>query len=104
MKRILLIGAMLAVLTLVPMTVAAEGCCDCEGCCRELCCADQTYWFKVSYFERVPTGYFNRGVEMTTGVWEHEYVEAHDRDEAAELLGFEAGHGCIISRAIGYEG
>lgn len=105
MKRILLIGVMLAVLVLtIPVGVAATDCCECEGCCKELCCAEQTYWFKISYFERVATGYFFHGIEMTSGNWTYQYVEAPDRNEAAEMLGFEAGYGCVISRAIGYKG
>ena len=108
MKRLLLIGALLAVLVMsfLPVLVTAEGCCDYEvgSCCWEQCCANQTYWFRVSYFERVSTSYFNRGVEMTTGVWTHQYVEAHDREAAAAQLGFIPGYGCIINRAIGYGG
>ena len=107
MKRLVMIGAMLAVLTLaLPVTVAAESCCDYEVgcCCWEACCAERVVWYEVSFYERVSTGLFFRGVEMTSGVWTHKYVEAHDRNEAAEMLGKEAGYGCFVSRAIGYEG
>lgn len=108
MKKLLIVGAVLAIgcLSLMPMVATAEGCCDYEvgSPCWERCCAEQTYWFKVSYFERVSTGYFFHGIEMTRGEWTSKFVEAHDRDEAAEMLGFEAGHGCVISRAIGYGG
>ena len=104
MKRLLLIGALLAVLvlTLIPVTIAADSCCDYEvgSCCWKQCCAEQTYWYEVSHFERVPTGLFSRGVEMTSGVWVSKYVEAHDHNEAAELLGMEASYGCIVRRAF----
>ena len=104
MKKLLIMGALVVVMIGTTLPMVAEDCCEYEGACREVCCAEQTYWFEVSYFERVPTGYFFHGVEMTSGVWTHKYVEAHDRNEAAEMLGKEAGYGCFVSRAIGYEG
>ena len=106
--RKLLLGALLAAMLLasMPMVVAAESCCDYEvGCCcwRE-CCEKQVYWFSVSYFERVESGFYTPwGTPMYTGVWTTKYVQARNAEKAAEMLGFRAGRGCAVGRVLNYE-
>jgi len=102
MRKLLFIGVLLAVLVMTPITVSADDCCDYEAgcCCWERCCAERTAWYMVSYSERVSSGYFFQGVEMTTSVWTHQLVEAHDYAEAADLLGLRAGYNCFVSRVI----
>jgi hypothetical protein len=95
MKKLL--GILIAIaLLLVPAVVAAESCCDVCPCDLEACCEAQTNWYAVSYFQKVPTGIFWHGVEMVSSVWTTEMVEAHNRFEAAELLGLRAGYDCFV--------
>ena len=103
MKKLLIGLAVVIVLTLIPMTVTAypewEDCCQYEGCCRALCCAEQTFDFKVRYFEKVESGFFFAGRPMYKGVWTTIIVEdMHDRDEVAESLGLRAGYNCWITK------
>ena len=102
MKRILFIGVLVGVLALMVPTVVAADCCDyeVESCCWRQCCAEITRWYRVSYFERVPTGYFYHGVEMTRGVWTYQYVEARNRVAAVD--GFDRS--CFVSTVINYKG
>lgn len=107
MKKVL-IGLLVAlVFTLVlPTAIQADTpCCDYEvgSCCWRMCCAKQVYWYSVSYFEKVESGFYtNWGTPMYTGVWTVKYVEAHNSREAAELLGLRAGYSCFVARVLDY--
>ncbi len=106
MRKFLALGLALAILliTLLPVPVSAQptDCCQysIDTCCREMCCAEVTYWFKVSYFERV----WLPEIQMWSHTWVSQYIEAHDSKVAAELLGLEAGYNCFVVRAISYHG
>ena len=100
-------GVVLALLLLLtPMVVGADTCCDYEeGCCWRQCCAEQVYWYRVSYFEKVESGFFtNWGAPMYVGIWTHEYVQARNSEKAAESLGMKAGYSCFVTRVLNYEG
>ena len=104
----LLVVLAIALAMLVPTALTgatSEDCCDFPvgSCCWQACCDAQTFWFEVSYLDKVPTGYFWHGVEMVAGVWTTEYVEAHDADEAAETIGLRAGYDCWVTKAPGYD-
>ena len=101
MKKILIGIVALAMLMamLIPSAVAAqENCCEYKvgDCCWKMCCAEQTRVYRVGYFEKVPTGIFWHGVEMVAGKWVTTEVEAHNGDEAAEILGLRAGYDCFV--------
>lgn len=106
MKKLIIMGTLLAVLilSLLPTAVGAwdfsQGCCQYTDCCRELCCANITYWYKVSYFERI----WNTDINMWSHKWVFQYIKAHNSKAAAKLLGLEAGYNCFVVRAIGYHG
>ncbi len=75
----------------------SQGCCQYEGCCRELCCELFTKPYAVSYLERVETGLFTPwGTPMYTSKLVTVYVEARNRQEAAELLGLKAGYSAFV--------
>ena len=108
MKKLLL-ATLLAILVMatMPVVAGARDCCEYEVgcCCWRDCCAEQTFWYKVSYFERVESGFYTPwGTPMYKGVWTFEYVEAHDSEASAEALGMRAGYDCFVSRALGYVG
>ena len=109
MKKLVVILAILGIIaafavSLTPLTVGAqcptewESCCEypADSCCRDMCCAEITQWYRVSYFERVEVGTF-QGKPCYAGVWTTVEVEAHDRDEAAEMLGLRRGFDCLVS-------
>ena len=102
MRKVLmaLVALGLLMACLIPTVVAAENCCDYTvgDCCWEACCANQTNQYRVSYLEKVPTGIYFQGVECVAGVWTTEIVEAHDAEEAAEMLGLRAGYDCFVGR------
>jgi len=110
MKKILkgLIALGIVIGMLIPSAVAADcpdewgNCCEYEGCCRTLCCANQTFDYKIRYFEKVESGYFTPwGTPMYKGVWTTVIVEdVHDRDEAAESLGLRAGYDCWVTKVF----
>ena len=101
-----ILGVLLGVLLLLtPMVVGAESCCDYESCCWRMCCEGEVYWYRVSYFEKVESGFYtNWGAPMYAGVWTHEYVEARNSEKAAESLGMRAGYSCFVARVLSYEG
>lgn len=105
MKRLILIGVIVAVLIGFPMTVAADDCCDYPvgSCCWRRCCEEVTYWWKVSYFEDVWLWFPEWGIGYWAHEWVSEYVEARDRNAAARQLGFKSVRGCSISH-VGYRG
>ena len=103
----ILAGVAVVIAMLVPTAAGAWGdCSEYEGCCRQMCCDEVVYQYRVSYFERVGTGIFFRGVEMTTGVWTTEIVEVRAGDArtagmspsefAADQLGRKAGYDCFV--------
>jgi hypothetical protein len=106
MKKLLIGLAVVIILTLIPMTVTAypeewEDCCsyDYGCCCRELCCANQTFDFQVKYKEPVYLYYEQWGFGYWSSVWTTIIVEdMHDRDEVAESLGMRAGYDCWITK------
>jgi len=103
MKKRLIAGLValgILIASVIPTGVSADSCCDYEGdsCCWRMCCAEQTNDYRVSYLKKVPTGYFFRGMECVAGVWTTEIVEAHNAEEAAEMLGFRAGYDCFVGR------
>ena len=108
MKKLLVILAVVGVLvaSLIPSVVGAwYSCCEyeCGSCCWELCCENFTQWYRVSYFEKVESGFYTPwGTPMYKGVWTVKYVEAHDSEEAAQLLGLRAGYNCFVGCAVGY--
>ena len=104
MKKLILLVTLFAILLLmVPTMVAGQDCCELLGCCRDQCCAEITQWYRVSYSERVESGYFTPwGTPMYMGIWTIVYVLAHDSEEAAESLGLRAGYSCWVGRAVGY--
>ena len=85
--------------------VSEVDCCQygIDNCCWAICCAEQTNWYRVSFFE--PVYVYN--AEWDIGYWSSEWVtvmiEAHNGDEAAEILGFRAGYDCMVGCAIGYD-
>ena len=103
MKKILValtLALLLAVL--LPTTIQAASP-DCYSCC----CEGISYWFKVSYFEKV----WNEDIGMWSHQWVTEYVEVFAEnpkvalsDRAAKTLGLKAGYNCFVTRAIGYQG
>lgn len=102
MKRILVLAAIMAILVLaiMPTPILADGCCEKyppESCCRQMCCDARLAWYRVSYLERVSSGYFNQGIEMTASIWTYQYVQAHDHKAAAIQIGMTAGHGCFVN-------
>ena len=107
MKKLLVILVVVAVLvaSLIPSVAGAwYRCCEyeCESCCWELCCENFTQWYRVSYKQPV----FKWFDEWGFGLWTTEYVtkhvEAHDSEEAAQLLGLRAGYNCFVGCAVGY--
>jgi len=108
MKKVIkgLITLVVAIGMLIPSVVAADcpdewgNCCEYEGCCRALCCANQTFDYKIRYFEKVEVGMF-QGKPCYAGVWTTVIVEdAHNRDGAAESLGLRAGYSCWVTRVF----
>jgi len=108
MKNIIkgLIALGIVIGMLIPsMTVAAcpdewGNCCEYEDCCRTLCCANQTFDYKIRYFEKVEVGMF-QGKPCYAGVWTTAIVEdVHDEDEAAESLGLRAGYDCWVTKVF----
>ena len=87
--------------TLFPSAVGAqcpsewENCCEYTGCCRDMCCAQITRNYTVSYFEQVAVGTF-QGKPCFAGIWKTVEVEAHNRNEAAELLGLRSSFDCFV--------
>jgi len=102
-KGLIALGCVIGLL--IPSVVAAspnEDCCqypvDC--CCRDACCANQTFDYKIRYFEKVEVGMF-QGKPCYAGVWTTVIVEdVHDEDEAAESLGLRAGYSCWVTRVF----
>ena len=95
MKKLIVIGAVLALLAiLIAVPVAAR-------CCVEYC-NNLTFDFQVKYFERVESGFFTPwGTPMYMGVWTTVIVEdVHNADEAAESLGLREGYNCWISKVF----
>ena len=102
--RIVAFALMIVLLAvfIIPGAVAAD-CCQYEigSCCWRLCCAEVTYTYRVSYHERVESGYYtNWGTPMYHSVLRHEYVEAHNSREAAAMLGKRAGYSAFVSRVL----
>lgn len=95
MKKLLMVLVALAMLmaVLLPTVVQAQDCSQYPkgSCCREMCCANTTYWFKVGHFD-------------ATHNWVIEFVKAKNSKVAAEMLGFRAGYNCFVTRAISYHG
>lgn len=104
MKKLIVIGIILGMLAVMLPSVVGADCCDYYSvpCCWRKCCAEVTYTYKVSYFEKVDSGFrTNWGTIMWTGVWTSVEVEARNSKEAAEGLGLRAGYNCFVSRVVG---
>jgi len=88
MKKLILIGILIAVLamTLFPVIAGASVCTP--RCCCFKC---EPRWYKVSYFDEAH-------------VWTSEYVLAWNFREAAGSLNLTAGRDCFVGRAVGYTG
>ena len=72
-----------------------DDCCaySTNSCCWDICCALQTNWYKVSYFD-------------DGGNWISNYVEMpvqEGAEAAAEYFGLTAGYDCFVGCAIGYD-
>lgn len=104
MKKLLIGLAVVLALMLIPSMVGAQwgDCCEYEGCCRELCCANQTFDYEVKYFERVESGFFTPwGTPMYKGIWTSKIVEdMHDKEEAAESLNLRVGYDCWVTKVF----
>ena len=100
-----LLGIVIALaLLMVPAITFAqvENCCEyeCNSCCWEQCCAEQTNMYRVSYFEKVDSGFKTPwGATMWAHEWVTVEVEAHNSEEAAEMLGLRAGYNCFVGKA-----
>ena len=93
----LLIGLLVVVALLIPSAVVAQ--CEMPCSCIEYC-AEQTFDYKVRYFEKVEVGTF-MGRPMYSSVWTTVIVEdVHDKEEAAESLGLRAGYDCWVTKVF----
>ena len=98
MKKLIAIGIVLALLTiLIAVPVAAR--CELPCCCVEYC-NNLTFDYEVKFKVKVESGFFTPwGTPMYCHVWTTVIVEdVHNADEAADFLGLREGYECWISK------